>query len=149
MRTWYGHKLGRVSVLYRLWKEYALIANIHDKFMDDIEDIVSDCILLYKEIKKSLRLHGFVQLDGKEIEDEEFSIGIGSNYHTSLMIQCKKDGEVIAVRIEVDLEEIVFYGGDYDKFITDEDSVKHKSFSLNQKMEASKYFELLLGSIGK
>jgi len=105
--------------------------------------------LFYKEIKKSLKLPGFVSLDGTEIDDENVSIGIGSDYHTSLITQCKKNGEVIAVSIEIDLEEIVIYGGDLDTYIADEKQVKHKSFSLNQKMEASKYFESLLGSIGK
>jgi hypothetical protein len=132
-----------------LWKEYALIIQKRDKIMDGTEDIVNDCILLYKEIKKSLKLHGFVSLDGTEIDDENVSIGIGSDYHTSLITQCKKNGEVIAVNIEIDLEEIVIYGGDLDTYIADEKQVKHKSFSLNQKMEASKYFESLLGSIGK
>lgn len=116
---------------------------------DNTEDIVNDCILLYKEIKKSLKLHGFVSLDGTEIDDESVSIGIGSDYHTSLITQCKKNGEVIAVNIEVDLEEIVFYGGNEDKYIENEEQVKHKTFSLSNKTDASKYFESLLGSIGK
>ena len=116
---------------------------------DDTEDIVNDCILLYKNIKKSLKLHGFIQLDGTEIDDDTVSIGIGSDYHTSLITHCKKNGEVIAVNIEVDLEEIVIYGGKLDTYTVDKDQVEHKSFSLNNKMEASKYFESLLNNIGK
>lgn len=117
--------------------------------MEDTEDIVNDCVLLYKEIKKSLRLHGFVNLDDTEIMDDTVSIGIGSDYHTSLIAQGKKNGEVIAVNIEIDLEEIVIYGGKLDTYIVDEDQVEHKSFSLNNKIHASKYFESLLSNIGK
>lgn len=108
------------------------------------DDLVNECVLLYKEIKKSLRLNGFINLDGTEIEDEMVSIGIGADYHTALITQGTRGGQIISVNIEIDKEKIVIYGGDLDKFIVDEDLIEHKSFTFNQKMEASKYFEILL-----
>jgi|TARA_B110000263_G_C15191035_1_gene456029 hypothetical protein len=125
-----------------LWKKHTLIPLDGRSYVAD--DLVNECVLLYKEIKKSLRLNGFINLDGTEIEDEMVSIGIGADYHTALITQGTKSGQIISVNIEIDKEKIVIYGGDLDKFIVDEDLIEHKSFTFKQKMEASKYFEILL-----
>jgi len=109
-----------------------------------MDDLVNECLSLYKEIKKSLKSNGFTQLDGTVIQEDIVSIGIGSDYYTALITQCVKNGEVIAVNIEVDLEQIVIFGGEYDKYMIDETLVRHKTFTFEQKVEASKYFELLL-----
>lgn len=112
-----------------------------------MDDIVNDSILLYKEIKKSLKLKGFIQTDNIQIDDTSVSIVIGSDYHTSLIIECKKMGEVISVRINIYEEEIVIYGGKLNDYIIDEETVEHKTFTFNQKSQASKYFELLLSNV--
>ena len=60
--------MGRIGILYWLWKKHTLIPLDGRSYVAD--DLVNECVLLYKEIKKSLRLNGFINLDGTEIEDE-------------------------------------------------------------------------------
>ena len=112
-----------------------------------MNEIINDSIMLYKNIKKSLKSNGFTHLNNKVIQEDAVSIGISEDYHTALLLECKKGVGVIAVHIKLDQEEITILGGKLDKYIENNESIDSKTFKFNEKTKASKYFESTLGKV--
>lgn len=110
-------------------------------------DIINESFMLYKGIKKSLKLNEFTQLNNKPIQEDSVSIIISEDYHTSLIMECKKGDHIIAVNIELDREQITIFGGKLDSYTEDNISVENKTFQFNEKTKASKYFELILAKV--